>query len=145
MGNLHNIQVVDGAELLGLGGGRTGHTGQLGVETEEVLERDGGQGLALSGDLDAFLGFDGLMETLVVAAAVHETAGELVNNDDLIVLDHIVNIPLHETPGLHGLVDVVGNGGVLDVGQVFSIWKNSSTFLMPLAVRDTVRSFSSTM
>ena len=45
-------------------------------------------------DLDVLLGLDGLMQTLGVAAAEHQTAGELVDDDDLAVLDHIVHVPL---------------------------------------------------
>ena len=33
--------------------------------------------------LTRFLGLDGLMQTLGVPAAEHQTAGELVHNDDL--------------------------------------------------------------
>ncbi len=36
-----------------------------------------------------FLGLDGLVQALVVAAAVHQAAGELIHNDDLAVLHHI--------------------------------------------------------
>ena len=118
-GDLHHIQGVDGAELLLLGEGGAGHAGELAVETEEVLEGDGGQGFALAGDVDALLGLDGLVQALVVAAAVHEPAGELVDDDDLPVLHHIVDVLFHDAPGLHGLVDVVGDGGVFHVGQVF--------------------------
>ena len=39
--------------------------------------------LDLVGDGDALLGLDGLMQALVVAAAEHQAAGELVHDDDL--------------------------------------------------------------
>ena len=64
-----------------------------------VLEGDGGQRLGLVGDGDALLGLDGLMQALVVAAAEHQAAGELVHDDDLTVLDHIVHVPLHDAAG----------------------------------------------
>ena len=98
-----HAQVIDAQELLGLGQRRAGHAGELGIEPEEVLEGDCGQGLALVGDGDALLGLDGLMEALVIPAAVHQAACELIDDDDLAVLDHIVDIPLHNAPGLHGL------------------------------------------
>ena len=79
-GDFHHVQLVDFPEFLFFGHGGTGHTGQLFVQTEEVLEGDGGQGLAFVGNLHAFLGLDGLMEALVIAAAIHETAGEFVND-----------------------------------------------------------------
>ena len=117
-GNLHHVQPVDGLKFLGLRQSRTGHAGELVVKPEEILEGDGGQGLALPGDGHPLLGLDGLVQTLVVPAAVHETSGELVHNDDLTVLHHIVNVLLHETPGLHGLVDVVGEGSILGICQI---------------------------
>ncbi|CAN4048641.1 hypothetical protein EJMLMN_EJMLMN_09525, partial [Dysosmobacter welbionis] len=46
-GDLHNVQLVDGAELLLLRHGGAGHAGQLVVQAEVVLEGDGGQGLVL--------------------------------------------------------------------------------------------------
>ena len=61
------------------------------------------------------------MQALVVAAADHQTAGELVHDDDLAVLHHIVDVLLHDTVGLDGLVDVVGQGHVLGGGQVLDV------------------------
>ena len=40
------------------------------------------------------------MQALVIAAAVHQAAGEFVDNDDLAVLDDIVDIALHDAAGL---------------------------------------------
>ena len=103
-GNLHHVQAVDGAEFLLFGEGRTGHAGELAVKPEEILEGDGGQGLALPRHGDPFLGLDGLVEAFVVAPAVHQPSGKLVHNDNLAVLHHIVDVLLHQAPGLHGLV-----------------------------------------
>ena len=117
-GDLDDIQVVDGGKLLLLGHGGTGHTGELVVQAEVVLEGDGGQGLVLAGDGHVLLGLDGLVQAVGVAAAEHQTAGELVDDDDLAVLDHVVDVLLHDTVGLDGLVDVVGEGAVGGIGQV---------------------------
>ena len=117
-GDLHHVQAVNGLEFLLLRQRRTGHTGELIVQAEEILEGNGSQGLAFTCHLHPLLGLDGLVEALVIAAAVHQSAGKLVNNDDLAVLNHIVDILLHQTPGLHGLVQVMGQCGVLLVGQV---------------------------
>ena len=65
------------------------------------------------------LGLDGLMQTAAVAATEHQSAGELVDDDDLTVLDDIVDIALHRAVGLDGLVDVVRDGGVFGIGEVF--------------------------
>ncbi len=59
------------------------------------------------------------MQTVAVAAAEHEAAGELIDDDDLAVLDDIVNVALHDAVGTDGLIDVVHEGGVFDVGEVF--------------------------
>ena len=120
-GDLHNVQLIDGGKLLLLGHGRTGHTGELAVQAEVVLERDGSQGLALPLDGDVLLGLDGLVQALGVPAAEHQTAGELVHDDDLAVLHHIVHVPLHGAVGLDGLVDVVSDGAVFGVGQVLQV------------------------
>ena len=139
-GDLDDVQLVDGAELFLLGQGSTGHAGELVVQAEVVLEGDGSQGLALPLHRHPLLGLDGLVEALAVAPAEHETAGELVNNDDLAVLDDVINVPLHHAVGLDGLVDVEFSGS-----ERFSTWKYSSALEMPLAVRVAVRAFSSTM
>ena len=70
-GDLHNVQLVDGGKFLLLRQGRTGHTGQLLIQAEVVLEGDGGQRLALPLHGDVLLGLDGLMQTLGVSAAEH--------------------------------------------------------------------------
>ena len=120
-GDLHNVQLVDGAELLLLRHGGAGHAGQLVVQAEVVLEGDGGQGLVLAGHGDVLLSLDGLVQAVGVAPAEHQTAGELVHDDNLAVLHHIVDVPLHHAVGLDGLVDVVGEGSVLRVGQILHV------------------------
>ena len=98
-GQLHDIQPVDIPELLLLGHGGTGHTGQLIVHAEVVLEGDGGQSAVLPRDGDALFGLDGLVQAIGIAAADHEAAGELIDDDDLAVLHDIVDIPLHDAAG----------------------------------------------
>ena len=119
--DLDDIELIGVAELLLLGQRGTGHAGQLAVQAEVVLEGDGREGLALVLDLDALLRLDGLMQTLVVAAAEHQTAGELIDNDDLAVTDNIVHIALHDAARLDSLIDIVLERGVLRVGQVLDL------------------------
>ena len=116
-GNFNDVQVVNGAELFLFGECGTGHAGQLLVHAEVVLEGDGGQGLAFAVNGNALLGFDGLMQTLGIAAAKHQAAGELVDDDDLAVADHVVDILAHTTVRLNGLVDMVQQGGIFRLGN----------------------------
>ncbi len=94
------------------------HAGELFVEAEVVLEGDGGEGLVLFADLDAFLGFDGLVGAVGPATAGHEAAGELVDDDDFAVLDDVLDVALVEGMGLDGDFDVVLHVPVFRVGDV---------------------------
>ena len=61
------------------------------------------------------------MKTLVIAASNHDTAGELVNDEHLSVLDNIVNVALHNTVRLYCNIDMVRKSEVVRVGKVFNI------------------------
>ena len=121
-GDHHHVQVVDLLEFGRFGFRRTGHAGQLLVHAEVVLEGDGGQRLVLALDLDAFLGFDGLVQTVAPAAARHQAAGELVDDDHLgpfvAIVDHVLAIALVEHVGAQRLLHVVV---ALDVVRVVQI------------------------
>jgi hypothetical protein len=65
--------------------------------------------------LDAFLGLERLVLTFGVAPARHHAAGELVDDDDLVVLDDVVLVALEQLVCAQRLVDVVNQGNVLDV------------------------------
>ncbi len=105
--DLHDVEAVDLDELLLLGLRGTGHAGELLVQAEVVLERDRGERLVLLLDLDALLRLDRLVQALAPAAAFHDPAGELVDDLDLAVLDHVVDVDLVERLGLERLVEVV--------------------------------------
>ena len=77
--------------------------------------------LALSSNGHAFLGFNGLVQTVIEAAAIHQTAGEFINDDDLAVFHDIVGITVHHTAGLDGTVNIVAQGHVVGIGQVLNI------------------------
>ena len=80
-GNHHDIEVVGLLEFGRFGFRRAGHAGELLVHAEVILEGDGGQGLVFALDLDAFLGFHGLVQPVGPAPARHQAAGELVDDD----------------------------------------------------------------
>ena len=129
-GDLDDVKLVDRGKLLGFGHGRAGHAGELVIEAEIVLESDGGEGLVLLLNVDVLLGLDGLVEALGIAAAQHQAAGELIDDDDLAVLDDIVDVALHDAVGTQGLIDMVAERGVFHVGQVLQPES-------PLRLRDT--------
>ncbi len=57
----------------------------LGIEPEVILEGDRGEGLVLVLDRDALLGLERLVEAFRIAPSFHHAAGELVDDDDLVV------------------------------------------------------------
>ena len=120
-GYLDDVEGVDGLELLGLGERGAGHAGELAVEAEVVLEGYRGQRAVFALDVDVLLGLYGLVQALGVPPAEHEAARELVDDNDLAVLDDVVYVPLHDAVGLEGLVYVVGEGGIFNVGEVVEL------------------------
>ncbi len=88
--DLHNVHAVDLTELFFLGQSRTGHTGFLVIFIEEVLEGDGCQRLALTSYFYMLFCLNRLMESIGVTAARHDTAGKLINDENLVVFYHIV-------------------------------------------------------
>ncbi len=106
-GDFRYIEPVDFVKFGFFRHGGTGHTGQLIVKTEEVLEHNRGQRFAFVGHFHIFFGFNSLMQAFVKATAIHQTAGKFVNDDDLAVFDHVINIALHNAVGADSLVDMV--------------------------------------
>ena len=100
-------QLVDLAELGILGKCRAGHAGELVIQTEVVLQGDGGECLVLLAYEHALFGLDGLVQALRIAAAFHNAAGELVDDLDLAVGDHVLLIAVEHVLGLQRLLQVV--------------------------------------
>ena len=127
-GNYNHIQLVDIPELTSLGLGRTGHTGQLVIHTEVVLQGNRCECLGSGLDVNALLGLNSLMQSVAPAAALHYTAGLLINDLNLAVLGHnVVNIALKHAVCLEQLVDgmdalalysIIGKEFIL-LGQTF--------------------------
>ena len=117
-GDDDDVEFVDLVELGGFGFSGAGHAAEFFVHAEVVLEGDGGEGLVFLADGDAFLGFDGLMEAVGPAAAGHEAAGELVDDDDLALFDDVLDVALVEIVGFDGGFDVVLEVPVFRFGDV---------------------------
>ena len=113
-----DVEAVDLVELLAFRPGGAGHSGQLLVQPEIVLEGDRRVRYAFALDLHAFLGLDRLVETVRPAASVHQPAGELIDNDDLAVLDDVLLIEVIEGVCLEGGVDEAREAEVFGVVQV---------------------------
>ena len=116
--DLDDVEVVDLDELLLLRLRRAGHAGELLVEAEVVLERDRRERDVLLADRDALLGLDRLVQALAPAAALHDAAGELVDDLHLAVLDDVVDVALVERLRLERLRQVVDE---LDVARVVEV------------------------
>ena len=76
------------------------------IEAEIILDRDRRERLRFALDLDAFLGFDGLVQAIAPAAAGHQTAGVFIDDDDLVFLNDVLHVLLIKAVGLEQL----GNG-----------------------------------
>ena len=119
----HDFELVDLVELRRLGVRGAGHARELLVEPEVVLERDGRERLVLALDLDVLLGFDGLVEPVGPPAAGEDAARELVDDQDLAVADHVVDVPLVERVRAQGLLDAVEQVDVLQFVHVLDAEK----------------------
>src|SRR5271155_179514 len=135
--NDDNVELVNLVELGGLGFGGTGHAGEFFVETEVILEGDGGQGLVFTADIHAFLGFYCLVQSVGPAAPRHQAAREFVDDDDFAVFHHVLHIAPVERVRLDGDFDVVLQVPVLNVGNVADA--EQPLDLLPAFVGDTDR------
>ena len=126
-------QLVDLAELGILGKCRAGHAGELVIQTEVVLQGDGGRGLVLLAYEHALFGLDGLVQALRIAATFHNAAGELVDDLDLAVGDHILLVAVEHVLGLQRLLQVVDQL-TRKVGVDVIDTRRRSIFLRPRSV-----------
>ena len=107
--DLIHQHVIDLTEFFFLGLCGTGHTGQLVVQTEEVLVGDRCQDSRFLFDRNAFLGTYSLMQTVRPLSALHQTSGIGIDDDDLItfLVHDIFNISGHDIVCLQCLMDPV--------------------------------------
>src|SRR5947199_8804995 len=102
-----DVELVDVLELDRLGVGRARHATELRVHPEVVLDGDRRERLVLALDPDALLRLHRLVQPVRPAPAGHEPAGELVDDDHLAVLHHVVDVALEERVRLERLGHVV--------------------------------------
>ena len=94
-GDHNNVHAVDLTELVLLSLCGTGHAGFLFIFIKEVLEGNGRKSLGLPLNLYILLCLDTLMQTVIETTSRHDTSGELVNDQDLIILYHVILITMH--------------------------------------------------
>ena len=95
-GDHHHVQLVDVPQFLRFRLGRTGHTGQLVVHAEVVLQGHRRIGLRGRFHLHLLLALDGLVQSIAVAAPFEDTAGLLVHDLHLAVHHHVLHVVLVE-------------------------------------------------
>ena len=101
------FQTVDLLELVGLGVGGAGHAGELAVHAEIVLKGDGGERLVFVLDRDVLFRLDRLVQTVGPAPPRHQAPGELVDDDDLALLHHVVRVAQEQVVRSQRRVQVV--------------------------------------
>ena len=119
--NLDNVHAVNITEFLFLSQGCTCHTGFLFVFIKEVLESNGGKGLAFPFDLHPFFCLDGLMKAVGVTSSRHNTACKFINDEHLIVFNHIIMVSVHQVMGTQRQNDVVLDFQMFGICQVVNM------------------------
>ena len=94
---------------------RAGHAGELGIEAEIILERDRGERLVLVLDGDVLFRLERLVKALGIAAALHHPAGELVDDDHLVIAHDVVRVAREEFVRAERLVGVMRQRDVVNV------------------------------
>ena len=123
-GNHHHVQLVDIPQFLGFGFCRTGHTCQLVVHAEIILQGYRGIGLGGGFHLYVFFGFDGLVKSVAVTASFQDTTGLLIHNLHLVVLDDVIDVAFENRIRLEQLahgVDAVALRSVFAHQVVFPV------------------------
>ena len=111
----HGFQTVNLLKFVGLGIGRPGHPREFAVQAEIVLKGDGRQGLVFGLDVHTLFGLNRLVQAIAPTPPRHQAPGELVDDDDLAVLVHIVLIAVVEVVRTQSSGQVVHQ---TDVGRV---------------------------
>ena len=91
-GHNRHFEFVGFLELHLLGFGRAGHARQAGIEQEEVLIGDAGQGLGFRLNRQGFLGFDRLVLAIAPAAPRHHPAGEFIHDHRIAFAHDVVDV-----------------------------------------------------
>ena len=136
-GDYHHIQFVDVPKFACFRFGSTGHTGQLMIHTEVILQGNRCKSLCGSFHFHTFFRFNSLVQSVRVAAAFHDTAGLFINDFHLSVYNDIFIVFFEHGVCFQQLVDgmytfgfdgIIGKQGIflfqlLFVAQIFFIFQ----------------------
>ena len=120
-GNLDDIHAIDLAEFIFLRKCGTCHTAFLLEQIKEILEGDGCQCLGLPLYLHLFLCLDGLMQTIGISSAGHDTPCKLIHDQYLIILHHIILIAEHQIMCAKSQDDIVLDLQILRIRIVLNV------------------------
>ena len=134
--NHHDFEAVNLVELSRFGFRRSGHAGQFLVHAEIILEGDGRERLVFALDLDVFLGFDRLVQAVGPAAAGHQAAGKLVDDDDFAVFHHVLDVALVQSVSFDRGIDVVLQVPIFGIGNISDAEKLLDFFPAGVGDRD---------
>ena len=111
--NLNYVEGINLLELFGFSEGSTSHTGELVIETEEVLEGNCGERGRFLANLDTLFSLDGLMKTFVVTTTVHETASVFVDNYNFTRVGYdIVFVAFEESLSAESLLHMIDKASI---------------------------------
>ena len=105
--NHRHLELVDLPEFARFGFGRTGHARELVVHSKVVLKRNRRVGLRGGLNGHALFGLNRLVQSVGIAATVHDAAGLLVDDFNLALHDHVLDVFFKERVGLQELVHAV--------------------------------------
>ena len=98
-----HVEFINVVKLCRFRFGCAGHSRQFLIKPEIILYRDRRQSLSLAIDLDAFLCFHGLMQTIAPSSPRHFAPGELIDNYDFVILDDVLDVFLEQAVGAQQL------------------------------------------
>ena len=135
--NHHDVQLVNLVELRRFRLRRARHPGKLLVQAKIILEGDRRQRLVLAPDVHAFLRLHRLVQPVRPAPPRHQPPRELIDDDDLAVLHHVLHVAPVQRVRLDGRLHVVLQIPVLRIGDVAD--PQQSLDLLPPLVRHRYR------
>ena len=102
-----NRNVINLTELCVLGHCSTGHTRELVVHEEVILERNGCQSLVFFTYLNILFCLDCLMKALRITTAFHDTTSKFINNLYFAINDNVLLVTMEHILSLQRLLKVI--------------------------------------